>query len=547
MPVYEVGEEDGQPFLVMQLANGGSLQQHLADGPLPPRLAADIIRQLAEAVQHAHDHGVVHRDLKPGNILLHHEGPASAVEPSSGSTLRGARLSGSLPPGLRVQLTDFGLARLVTEEGLTATGEVMGTPSYMPPEQAVGNKKAVGPLVDVYSLGAVLYALLTGRPPFQAATPLEILRLVQDQEPVPPRRLSPGVPLDLEAVCLRCLEKDPTRRYASAAALAADLGRFLRGEPTQARPVGALGRGRRWVRRNPGVAGMLATVVGVLLLGSVVSTFFGVEARATKPGKQEMLSKQPWSRKKRRGKPLKHTRVKPGMQEQKANDALVQVKLEKSRFADAQLSRAEMALYTGQLASAQREWQDGNGTRAREILSSCQWNLRNVEFGHLWSLYNDNKQTMCGHTGVVTCVAHSPDGKRLVSGSSDKTLKVWDADTGQEIRTLVGHTGAITCVAFSPDGKRLVSGSEDRTVKVWDVQTGQEIRTLEGHTSGVTCVAFSPDGKASSAAARTRHSRCGMRKRDRRSAPSRGTPPVSPAWRSARTANASSAAARTRR
>ena len=277
VPVYEVGEEDGQPYLVMQLANGGSLQQHLADGPLPPRLAADIIRQLAEAVQHAHDHGVVHRDLKPGNILLHHEGPASGLEPSD-SMLREARHRGSLPTGWRVQLTDFGLARLATEEGLTATGEVMGTPSYMPPEQAVGNKKAMGPLVDVCSLGAVLYALLTGRPPFQAATPVEVLRMVQDQEPVSPRRLSPGVPLDLEAVCLRCLKKDPTRRYASAAALAADLGRFLRGEMTQARPVGPPGRVQRWIRRNPGVAALAAAVMFLLVAGVVVSGWFANNA-----------------------------------------------------------------------------------------------------------------------------------------------------------------------------------------------------------------------------------------------------------------------------
>ncbi len=267
VPVYEVGEEDGQPFLVMQLANGGSLQQHLADGPLPPRLAADMIRQLAEAVQHAHDHGVVHRDLKPGNILLHCEEPVSAGEPSSGSTLREARLSGSLPTGLRVQLTDFGLARLATEEGLTATGEVMGTPSYMPPEQASGRIHEIGVAADIYSLGAVLYALLTGRPPFQAATPLETLALVKDQEPVPPRRLNPAVPRDVQTICLKCLEKVPGRRYVSAAALAEDLRRFLAGEPIAARPAGMLERAVKWVRRRPVIAGLLAAVVVLTLSG----------------------------------------------------------------------------------------------------------------------------------------------------------------------------------------------------------------------------------------------------------------------------------------
>jgi WD40 repeat protein/serine/threonine protein kinase len=503
VPVHEIGEEYGQPFLVMQLANGGSLQQHLADGPLPARLAAEIVQRLAEAVQHAHEHGVIHRDLKPSNVLLHHEGPAGVDTSSSGSMLRGARSSGSLPAGLRVLVTDFGLARLVAGEDLTATGEVMGTPSYMPPEQAVGNRKAVGPLVDVYSLGAVLYALLTARPPFQAATPLEILRQVKDEEPLAPHRLTPGVPLDLEAVCLCCLEKDPARRYGSAAQLAADLGRFLRGEATAARPEGAWGRSRRWVRRNRLVAGLLTTVAAVLLLSSVVSTFFGLKAvqraqiaaraRETAEGQQReavaarglaLLGEQKAEQEKQKAE----------QEKQKAEAARAETEAEKQR-ADDQLRRTELALYAGQLANAQREWQDGNASRAVDILDSCQWNLRSLEFRHLWTLYNSNHQTLRGNDTRVRCVAISPDGKRLVSGSLDTKLKVWDADTGQVVLSFKAHILPAYCVAISPDGKRLVSGSQDKTLKVWDADKGQELLILKGHADAVWCVAISPDGK----------------------------------------------------
>ncbi len=256
VPVHEIGEADGLPYFVMALVEGGSLQERLATGPLPPREAAALLRQVAEAVQHAHERGIIHRDLKPQNILLQREeGTAGAA-------------AGPLWP----KVSDFGLARALDEHGVTATGEVLGTPSYMPPEQAAGRTREVGPASDVYSLGAVLYCLLTGRPPFQAPSVAEALRLAQDQEPVPPRRLAPGVPRDLQTVCLKCLEKAPARRYASAQALAADLGRFLAGEPVQARPAGPLGRAAKWARRRPAVAGLLAG------LAAVVAVAFGVIA-----------------------------------------------------------------------------------------------------------------------------------------------------------------------------------------------------------------------------------------------------------------------------
>jgi serine/threonine-protein kinase len=240
--VYDFGTHDGLPFFSMEFCEGGSLAGKLAENPLPPREAARLVEQVARAVQAAHEQGIVHRDLKPGNILLGSDGAP--------------------------KVTDFGLAKRVEAgPGLTATGAVMGTPSYMAPEQAEG-KKEVGPLADVYALGAILYECLTGRPPFRAATAFDTLLQVVSQEPVSPRHLNTKVPRDLETICLKCLRKDSARRYASALALAEDLGRFLAGEPIQARPVGRLERAGRWLWRNPVAAALLAGVVLAVAAGA---------------------------------------------------------------------------------------------------------------------------------------------------------------------------------------------------------------------------------------------------------------------------------------
>jgi serine/threonine protein kinase len=271
VPVYDVGEADGRQYYTMPFFTSGSLHQALANGPLQPKAAAGVLRKVAEAVQYAHTNGIIHRDLKPANILLQADGsPGSGrVAPSGGED--------SPLAGLTPRLADFGLARAATGEGLTATGEYLGTPGYMAPEQAAG-AAAVGPLSDVYGLGAVLYCLLTGRPPFQAATVYETLRQVREEEPAPPRRLNPAVPPDLETVCLKCLEKDPARRYARAGALAEDLQRFRDGKPVVARPVGVPGRGWRWARRNPLTVALLAAIVASLLLGIVVSASYAIKA-----------------------------------------------------------------------------------------------------------------------------------------------------------------------------------------------------------------------------------------------------------------------------
>ena len=245
--IHAIGEHDDRPYLSLEFAEGGSLAQRLAEKPMAPREAAALVETLARAVHAAHQAGVIHRDLKPSNVLLTADG---------------------VP-----KVSDFGLAKLLdSDSGHTVTGQPIGTPSYMAPEQAEGHRKQVGPAADIYALGAILYQALTGRPPFLGESAMETLKLVTSTEVVAPHLLRPDVPRDLETICLKCLEKEPPKRYASAADLAEDLRRFLEDRPIMARPSGTVGRLRRWSRRNPRVAGLSATILATLVAGIVAST-----------------------------------------------------------------------------------------------------------------------------------------------------------------------------------------------------------------------------------------------------------------------------------
>lgn len=441
--IFEVGElptgngGPPRPFIALEFCPGGNLDKKLGGTPRQPMEAAALVEQLARAMQAAHEAHVLHRDLKPANVLLAGDGTP--------------------------KITDFGLAKKLDEEGKTQTGDVMGTPSYMAPEQAQGKNKELGPACDVYALGTILYECLTGRPPFKAATMMDTLMQVVHDEPVAPSRLNAKVPTDLETICLKCLSKDPAKRYDSALSLAEDLARFQRHEPIVARPVGRPERLWRWCRRNPSLA---AALVG-LLVGTVLSTYFALQFYLTA-----------WEAARRTTE----------LAEQKQATELA------LKASELQRKRSDVVAYASRIESAKQAFLRGECVGAQQILLTCDPKLRGWEYDFVLGKTLP-RLNLSGHTGSVTSVDFSPDGKRIVSASKDTLMKVWDARSGVEILTIKGHLDGVTSVNFSADGKRIASGSKDKTVRVWDAQTGVEVLCLMGHMNEVTSVAFHPNGK----------------------------------------------------
>jgi hypothetical protein len=461
--IFRIGEHKGRPFLEMEFVEGGSLADHLDGTPRLPAEAAKLVESLALAVHHAHDRGIIHRDLKPANILLTSDG---------------------VP-----KVTDFGLAKsLGVDEGLTRTDSIIGSPSYMAPEQAGGAGHRVGPATDVYSLGAILYELLTGRPPFRAATVLETLEQVKSAEPAPPSRLQPGLPGDIDTITLKCLQKDPARRYSGADALAGDLLRFRAGEPIMARPVGVMGRWVKWARRRPLTAGLaMASVVSTVLLILVLAAT-NVVVRRQQRETLEALNRERWLR----GE-LARSNERLAEQQRQTEKAL-QFKTVALELSNEDLQRERHDSYFQRIALAETERAAGQSGRANDVLDGCPVDLRGWEWRFLKQASPAGPLAFVGHGGEVWDATISPDGRTLASASFDHTVKLWDVATGQHKLTLRGHQARVYSVAFDRQGTRLVSASADRTAIVWDVPSGEPVHVLQGHADNVRCAVFSPDG-----------------------------------------------------
>lgn len=412
--IYEIGEQNGSHFLSLEFVEGRSFAELAKGQPLPARRAAGYLKTIAEAVQHAHQRGVLHRDLKPSNILL------DVFD--------------------QPRVTDFGLAKLVNQDAdLTVTGQVLGSPNYMPPEQASGKPSASAPTSDVYSLGAILYELLTGRPPFQGETLSSILAQVQSADPVPPRRLNPGTPPDLQTICLKCLQKEPARRYATAQALAEDLGRFLENKPILARPVPLLERAWFWRRRHPLLAAMSAGLAAAVVLGvaGIAWQWRVAEFHAQGEWRQRLMAEQV-------------------------------------------AAETRLNLYAADVAVASQAIQNGDYGRARRTLEALrpkpgEKDLRGFEWHYLWNLCRGAQMaTLTGHRGTVTCAVFSPDGKRLATGSHDGTVRIWDVAQHTCVAAVSVTAFAVWSAAFTPDGKELMTASnkkvEMRDTDSWKVR-----------------------------------------------------------------------------
>ncbi|MBI3418442.1 MAG: protein kinase [Verrucomicrobia bacterium] len=469
--IHEVGFHDGQHFFAMEYVAGCSLSAIVKDGPLAPRRAANYLKAIAEAIQYAHEQGILHRDLKPSNVLI--------------------------DPFDQPKVTDFGLAkRLETEIELTLSGQLLGSPNYMPPEQAAAKRGAVGKRSDVYALGAILYHLLTGRPPFVAPTVAETLQEVFNTEPVSPRVLNPGVPPDLETICLKCLQKEPEKRYQTAAALAEELQRFLNDEPIFSRPVTRTERAWRWCRRKPVIATLAASLAVVFIVGSV-----GVLTQWRRATNQSEVNRRQVAR----------LNVLNGVQLMQAGDHFKSLlwftealRTDAGHRDREEIHRLRLASVLQQCPRLVQVITHNGQPIASAAFSSTDDRLATVSVEdrtvRVWEVPSGKLVTKSKRlTAVPYLVLFSPDGTRLLVVLSDNTARMFDAATGEPLgeplpHRLEGVGNSALFPAFDSTGQRLVTQTKTNELQVWHAHTLQPLGQPLRHTNQLERIQFSADG-----------------------------------------------------
>jgi WD40 repeat protein len=522
--VFEVSDHQGRPYYSLEFAQGGSLAQALRGQPHPPREAAELLAPLAGAIDHAHQHGIIHRDLKPANILLQCAPNSEAPD-----------VDGSMPISAFIpKIADFGLAHRQGDLRQTHAGQIVGTPCYMAPEQVDGGRQPVSGCTDVYALGVILYEMLTGRPPFQGSSILSTLEQVRKHVPVPPSSLQPRLPKDLETICLKCLEKEPAHRYASAAELAHDLRRFLANQPILARPPSLVYQTRMLIRRNKALVGGTVGIVLALLVGTIVSTLFAFgearERRIAEGSREEALAETYQAR---------MMAALAALNEHDSPQARRHLEA-----APAPFRRWEWFHLRSRLDESSRQLQRA-GAEIQLVYYAAGWRglLVTSAGAELWDLQTDQRLAIVSREprtqvlglpvqggfrflvnpeegalqlvdetgrvlkqfeqlelgGHLKAAALSPDGRRLAIPSRSESFfaVVLDVETGRQVTAQLRGSSPVSALTFSPESDRLLVGGAAGGLSVWEIATSKQLTTANqsmAHTSMIRSICFSPDG-----------------------------------------------------
>lgn len=520
--VHEVGQHEGHHYFTMDYVAGPSLNELLREETLAPKRAAEVVKVVSEAIHAVHEQGTLHRDLKPANILIDSDGAP--------------------------KITDFGLAKMLVGDEqesrteLTAAGQILGTPSYMSPEQAAGKQSHVGPATDIYALGAVLYACLTGRAPFVADSPVDTLMQVIRAEPASPRLLNPGIPRDLETICLKCLHKEPHKRYGTAQDLADDLGRFFEGRPVLARPVGAISKTVSWCRRNPVVASLLLLVAVSLLGGTAIASYFAVQANnqlqvavaekqraddaradaedarqvaiVAQHNAEDARDEAAQSAKiARTNEKLAEDSAKEAEKRRKESENARQLEAEQRKRAETEKKRAQWQTYVARLQPMRQAWMEEEfGHLDRLLLESIPQDDEPDFRGWEWYFFQDqvNRASVKigDHKDFQGHFAYDAVNDRTLAATGNDRWQLWDIKLNRLIDTWQLKDCRAETVHFSPDAKKVAWGTTDGRWRILQIESHRILHDIDadpegdGPGSDIGDVAWSPTGDRIASASR---------------------------------------------